>query len=68
MDARPVVFALVLGWIGRDAGTPPTLVDWLTAREHIPSSSVVSADCIVGGDAFELRQVLLDTKAVSGSP
>jgi len=67
VDARPVVFALILGWVAGNEQLPPNLVDWLTARETIGHRSVASADCSVLGADFELRQVLLDGTDVSGA-
>jgi hypothetical protein len=60
MNAGPVVFALVLGWVAGNEQLPPSLVDWLTARETIGQRSVATADCSVLGVDFKLRQVLLD--------
>ena len=58
MDVKPVVFALVIGWIAGQSGVPPNLADWLTARETI-GRTVGKADCTLDGTPFSLSQVLI---------
>ena len=66
MDGRPVVFALILGWISGHEQLSPLLSDWLTTRDarQLDTSLVV---CRMSGVDFELRQVLLDLAPVSGT-
>ena len=67
MQAAPIVFALVLGWVTGNEHLPPSLVNWLTARETIGVRSLSSASCSVEGNQFVLRQVLIDEKSVSST-
>lgn len=62
MDAKPVVFALVIGWLAGSGGLPDGLSEWLTARETI-GAHVQDAACVLNGSEFTLRQVVLDAGA-----
>jgi|KBSMisStaDraftv2_1062788.scaffolds.fasta_scaffold193072_4 hypothetical protein len=59
MDPRPIVFAVVLGWVTGHENLPPTFVDWLAAGQ---AKTLVSrsADCTAVGVDFVLRQPNLD--------
>jgi hypothetical protein len=59
MDARPVVFALVLGWVTGNEQLPPEFVNWLQTRDA-QSSVRLAADCTALGVDFKLRQPNLD--------
>lgn len=59
MDPRPVVYALVLGYIVGSEPISGSLQDWLLTREQIGASRPAAADCSVLGQDFQLRQVLV---------
>jgi hypothetical protein len=64
MDPRPVVFALILGWISGDEKLPADFSQWLTARETI-GNRVAPASCSFNQVDFVLKQVVLDQIPVS---
>jgi hypothetical protein len=66
MQAGPVVFALILGWISGDAEVPVSLTSWLTARETV-GRRVDDASCVLGNTNFTLRQVVLESSQVWGT-
>lgn len=59
MDARPVVFALVLGWVAGNEQLPPEFIHWLETREAQGSVSA-TAQCTAFGVDFKLRQPNMD--------
>jgi len=64
MQLAPIVFALIVGWVTGDENLPPTFVDWLEARNTVGVRAPVSADCVVVGRTFKLRQVVLERSEV----
>jgi hypothetical protein len=63
MDLKPVVFAVVLGWIGGDKELSPMLLDWLTTGGAGKDVGVITCGNGVVND-FVLRQVRLDSTPV----
>lgn len=67
MDARPIIYALILGWVTGKEELPPTFANWAIARNTLNARDVESADCSYMGTDFELRQVLLQDRKVVGT-
>jgi hypothetical protein len=63
MDLKPVVFAVILGWIAGDKELSPGIVDWLTAGRTGETGLTVRCQSDVLDD-FVLRQVRLDSTPV----
>jgi hypothetical protein len=63
METRPIVFALILGWVTGQENLTPSFVDWLETREAKPLEARV-AQCSALGVDFELRQAVLDFSPV----
>lgn len=59
MDVKPVVFALILGWVTGSSELPPTFISWLETRETLGQRATV-ASCTADGVDFDLKQVYLD--------
>jgi hypothetical protein len=63
MDLKPVVFALILGWVTGDEQLNPALLQWLqTGRTPADSRRITCADPVVGD--LVLHQVRLDNEPV----
>lgn len=62
MDARPIVYALIIGWAVGQEPLAPSFSNWVGARDQLSTVVPSRADCSVDGTDFQLRQVLFDLK------
>jgi hypothetical protein len=63
MDARPIVFALVLGWVAGKEQLPGDFISWLEA-DQAKSFINRTADCTALGVDFKLVQPAFDFRPV----
>jgi hypothetical protein len=63
MDVKPVVFAVVLGWISGDEQLLPAFSEWV-ATGRTPAGVIPEASCRIVDQDFVVRQVRLDLSPV----
>lgn len=63
MDARPIVYALIIGWAVGSEPLPPTFAGWVSARDDVQAGPQAIAECRLDETPFVLKQVVLDFRS-----